>query len=128
MQLEGLDHCGDDFGRGSDILADAELLDDQHFVAVLVSVVAHGSEDDAGDAILGGDLTHGCALHLHAVGGAFGLNGGFGGAVTHEQVAGGDLAHQSLDACIGAGFLGGSDENGVAGVPPQEGRALACPL
>ena len=48
MQLEGLDHCGDDFGRGSDILADAELLDDQHLVAVLVSVVAHGAEDDAG--------------------------------------------------------------------------------
>ena len=88
MQLEGLDHCGDDFGRGSDILADAELLDDQHFVAVLVSVVAHGAEDDAGDAVLGGDLTHGCALHLHAVGGAFGLNGGLGGAVAHKQVAG----------------------------------------
>ena len=94
-------------------------------MAVLVGVVAHGAEDDAGNAVLGGDLAHSRALHLHAVGGAFGLDGGFGGAVAHEHIAGGDLACQSLDACVGAGFFGGGDKGRVAGVLLQERRILA---
>ena len=94
-------------------------------MAVLVGVIAHGAEDDAGHIVLGGDLAHGRALHLHAVGGAFGLDGGFGGAVAHEHIAGGDLACQSLDACVGAGFLGGGDQGRVAGVLLQERRILA---
>ena len=79
-------------------------------MAVLVGVVAHGAQDDAGHTVLGSDLAHSGTLHLHAVGGAFGLDGGFGGAVAHEHIAGGDLACQSLDACIGAGFGFGSYE------------------
>ena len=94
-------------------------------MAVLVGVVAHGPQDDAGHIVLGGDLAHGSTLHLNAVGGAFGLNGGLGLAVAHEQVAGGDLAGQGLDPGLGAGFFSGGDEGRVTGVLLQVGRVLA---
>ena len=94
-------------------------------MAVLVSVVAHGAQDDAGHTVLGSDLAHSGTLHLHAVGGAFGFNGSLGLAVAHKQVAGGDLAHQSLHACIGAGLFGGGDQLRVAGVFLEKRRVLA---
>ena len=94
-------------------------------MAVFVSVVAHSAQNDAGNAILGRDLADGGTFHLHAVGGALGLNGGLGLAVAHEEVAGGDLAGQRLDASRLAGGLGGGDQLRVAGVFLQERRVLA---
>ena len=94
-------------------------------MAVLVSVVAHGAQDDAGHTVLGGNLAHSGTFHLHAVGGAFGFNGSLGFTVAHKQVAGGDLAHQSLHTRFGAGFFGGSDQLRVAGVFLEERRVLA---
>jgi hypothetical protein len=71
------------------------------------------------------DLAYRSALHLHAVRGALGFNGGFGLAVAHEQIAGGDLAHQCLYPGFGAGSFGSGDQCRVARVFLQERRVLA---
>ena len=94
-------------------------------MAGLVGIVAHGAQDDAGHAVLGGDLAHGCTFHLHAVRGALGLDGGLGGAVAHKQVAGGDLAHQCLDTGLGTGLFGGGDQLRITGVFLPIRRVLA---
>ena len=41
--LQAFDHICHDLRRGLDVLGDAELLDNEHLIAALVGVVAHGA-------------------------------------------------------------------------------------
>src|SRR5699024_2682190 len=122
--LQAFDHGGHDPGGGGNILFDAEIPDHQHLVAVLVGVVTHGPQDDAGHPVLGRDLADGGALHLDAVGVAGGFDLPLGLGVPHEAVAGGDPPRDGLDPRLGAGRLGGGDQGGVPGVFVQVGRVL----
>ena len=41
--LQAFDHICHDLRRGLNVLGDAELLDNEHLIAALVGVVAHGA-------------------------------------------------------------------------------------
>ena len=112
-------------GSGSfDVFADAELFHDKNFITALVRVVAHGAQDDAGDAVAGGNLAYSSAFHLHAVGLAFVLDSLFGGGIANKKVTGGNLAGNGLNttgvACVQCGF----DQGQVAVVLCGERCAL----
>ena len=93
-------------------------------MARLVGVVAHGAQHHAGHVVLGGNLGHGRALHLHTVRVYLGGDGVLGGTVAHELVAGGDLARNGLHAHLFAGGHGGLDHLLIAGVFGGEGGGL----
>ena len=122
--LQAFNHICHDLRRGLNVLGDAELLDNEHLIAALVGVVAHGAQDDAGHAVAARDLADRRALHFDAVGVALFLNRLFRLGVADEGVARGDLACDGLHAAGSAGVQRGLHQRGIAVVLGLERCAL----